>query len=91
MTPAVLLREGYDLDELLDEGFRVEGSGWKQRQGTAVADNPHIGRFYRKFAAWAAERGWLRTSAISPTCAPCGSVATSAPLRVTLSWPESTM
>ena len=35
------------LDGLLAEGFRLEGSGWKERAGTAILSVP------------AAERGWL--------------------------------
>lgn len=48
------------LDELLTEGFRLEGSGWKLEQGSAIASDPGRERFYRKVATWAAERGWLR-------------------------------
>ena len=49
-----------NLDELLTEGFRLEGSGWKAEQGSAIASSPGRERFYRRVAAWAAERGWLR-------------------------------
>lgn len=48
------------LDELLTDGFRLEGSGWKAEQGSAIASDPDRERFYRRVAAWAAERGWLR-------------------------------
>ena len=48
------------LDELLEEGFRVEGSGWKEAQGTSVNSHPAVRRFYTEVAHWAAERGWLR-------------------------------
>jgi CelD/BcsL family acetyltransferase involved in cellulose biosynthesis len=48
------------LDELLTDGFRLEGSGWKAEQGSAIASAPERERFYRRVAAWAAERGWLR-------------------------------
>jgi CelD/BcsL family acetyltransferase involved in cellulose biosynthesis len=48
------------LDELLTDGFRLEGSGWKLEQGSAIVSNPKHERFYREIAAWAAERGWLR-------------------------------
>ena len=48
------------LDDLLAEGFRLEGSGWKAEAGTAILSNPAIERFYRDVARWAAERGWLR-------------------------------
>jgi CelD/BcsL family acetyltransferase involved in cellulose biosynthesis len=48
------------LGALLDEGFAVEGSGWKTDRGTAIAQNQEVDRFYRDVAAWAAERGWLQ-------------------------------
>jgi CelD/BcsL family acetyltransferase involved in cellulose biosynthesis len=48
------------LDELLDEGFRVEGSGWKGAHGTSIGSRPATRRFYTDVARWAAERGWLR-------------------------------
>jgi CelD/BcsL family acetyltransferase involved in cellulose biosynthesis len=48
------------LDALLDEGFPVEGSGWKASQGTAIVSRRETERFYREVARWAAARGWLR-------------------------------
>ena len=51
-------REG--LEELLVEGFRLESSGWKAENGTAIVSRPNTLRFYTTVASWAAERGWLR-------------------------------
>jgi CelD/BcsL family acetyltransferase involved in cellulose biosynthesis len=51
---------GERLDLLLDEGFGVEGSGWKGATGTAVASRPATRRFYSEVARWAATLGWLR-------------------------------
>jgi len=48
------------LSELLEEGFRVEGSGWKEARGTSINSQPATRRFYTEVAHWAAERGWLR-------------------------------
>jgi CelD/BcsL family acetyltransferase involved in cellulose biosynthesis len=48
------------LDELLEEGFRIEGSGWKGSFGTSINSSPALRRFYTEVASWAAERGWLR-------------------------------
>ena len=48
------------LGELLDEGFAIEGSGWKTEAGTAIRAVPQAHRFYREIAGWAAARGWLR-------------------------------
>ena len=44
----------------LEEFFRLEGSGWKGREGTAIRLSPETQRFYEKVAAWAAENGLLR-------------------------------
>jgi CelD/BcsL family acetyltransferase involved in cellulose biosynthesis len=48
------------LDELLAEGFAVEGSGWKDEQGTAIASRPRTLAFYTAVARWAAASGSLR-------------------------------
>jgi CelD/BcsL family acetyltransferase involved in cellulose biosynthesis len=50
---------GERLGALLDEGFAIEGSGWKDEAGTSIASEPRIERFYRDVAHWADERGWL--------------------------------
>jgi CelD/BcsL family acetyltransferase involved in cellulose biosynthesis len=47
------------LGELLDEGFGVEGSGWKTEAGTAILSCPETHRFYGDVARWAAARGTL--------------------------------
>jgi CelD/BcsL family acetyltransferase involved in cellulose biosynthesis len=49
-----------DLAALLDEGFRVEASGWKGKRGTAIGSTPETRLFYEEVAAWAANRGSLR-------------------------------
>lgn len=46
--------------ERLEEGLRLEGSGWKDAEQTAILSRPETARFYRELAGWAAERGWLR-------------------------------
>jgi CelD/BcsL family acetyltransferase involved in cellulose biosynthesis len=51
-----------DLDRLLEDGFRIEGSGWKIERGTAIASQPQLVSFYREIARWAARRGALRLS-----------------------------
>jgi len=48
------------LEKLLEEGFRVESSGWKEAEGTSINALPATRRFYTEVAHWAAERGWLR-------------------------------
>jgi CelD/BcsL family acetyltransferase involved in cellulose biosynthesis len=48
------------LSELLEQGYAIEGSGWKTERGTAIALVPEALRFYTEIARWAAARGWLR-------------------------------
>src|SRR3954452_13545636 len=48
------------LDELLEEGFAIEGSGWKSESGTAINSSYAERRFYTQVARWAASSGWLR-------------------------------
>jgi CelD/BcsL family acetyltransferase involved in cellulose biosynthesis len=48
------------LDDLLAEGFRVEGAAWKGARGTAIASQDATRAFYGEVAQWAAGRGSLR-------------------------------
>jgi CelD/BcsL family acetyltransferase involved in cellulose biosynthesis len=48
------------LDALLEEGFGIEGSGWKDRKGTAIGSQGLTEQFYRAIARWASDEGWLR-------------------------------
>ncbi len=48
------------LDELLEEGLRVEGLGWKGAYGTSINSSSATRRFYAEVAQWATEHGWLR-------------------------------
>jgi CelD/BcsL family acetyltransferase involved in cellulose biosynthesis len=52
------------LDERLEEGFRVEESGWKKAEGTSINAHPATRSFYTEAAHWAAERGFLRLAFI---------------------------
>lgn len=56
----VEVHTGGDLDALLEEGFAVEASGWKGRQGTAINSSPPMRRFYRALAHAAADDKSLR-------------------------------
>jgi CelD/BcsL family acetyltransferase involved in cellulose biosynthesis len=51
-----------DLAGLLDEGFALEPSGWKDARGTAIRSHPSTLAFYTGLARWAADRGSLRLS-----------------------------
>jgi CelD/BcsL family acetyltransferase involved in cellulose biosynthesis len=58
---AVEVSDGAErLDELLREGLRLEGSGWKERRGTAIASRGDTRRFYDDVARWARAEGLLR-------------------------------
>ena len=55
------VRDGKDrLDALLEEGFALEGSGWKSRRSTAIVSDPVAHSFYVDVARWAAGAGLLR-------------------------------
>ena len=49
-----------NLEGLLREGFRVEGSGWKGERGTSINSRVATRSFYTDVARWASEKGWLR-------------------------------
>ena len=50
----------HGLGGLLEEGFGVEGSGWKDAEGTSIKAHQATRRFYTEVAGWEAEHGWLR-------------------------------
>lgn len=51
-----------DVEDALEAGLGLEGSGWKERAGSAILSNPTLTRFYTEWARAAAARGWLRLS-----------------------------
>lgn len=55
------------VDRELDEVFRVEGSGWKSRRGSALAQNRALATFVRTVSGRLARRGELRVAKL--TCA----------------------
>jgi CelD/BcsL family acetyltransferase involved in cellulose biosynthesis len=59
-----LATEPDDLEAELDQGFHVEASGWKGRQGTAILSSPETAAFYRNVAEAFHARGELRLSSI---------------------------
>ncbi|MFN7134567.1 MAG: GNAT family N-acetyltransferase, partial [Myxococcales bacterium] len=50
---------GPALERLLEEGFQLEQSGWKGREGTAIACDPAVRGFYAEYARAAALAGEL--------------------------------
>jgi Acetyltransferase (GNAT) domain len=59
LTFRTVTRPG-DLAPALDDFLRLEASGWKGRESTAILSNPRTEQFYRAFAQAAAQQGWLR-------------------------------
>jgi CelD/BcsL family acetyltransferase involved in cellulose biosynthesis len=49
-----------ELAPALADFLRLEASGWKGRESTAILSNPRTEQFYRAFAQAAAQQGWLR-------------------------------
>lgn len=45
---------------LVDEAFRIEASGWKGRNGTAILQKPKSRRFFTRYCQLAARAGLLR-------------------------------
>ncbi len=46
--------------DALDDVFRIEASGWKGQEGTAISSRDETHRFYTGLARWLAEEDWLR-------------------------------
>jgi CelD/BcsL family acetyltransferase involved in cellulose biosynthesis len=42
------------------DAWRLEASGWKDREGTSICSDPAVEKFYTLLAGRAADRGWLR-------------------------------
>lgn len=57
---AVATSPGPELERLLEMFLKVEASGWKGVEGTAIAADPATEALYRGFAAAAAAAGWIR-------------------------------
>jgi CelD/BcsL family acetyltransferase involved in cellulose biosynthesis len=51
---------GPNLVSAIDDAIRLEESGWKRREGTAICCDAAIQRFYVALAERMAARGWLR-------------------------------
>jgi len=60
-TPALeVLSETAAISAALDDAWRLEASGWKDKEGTSITSDPAVQRFYTLLAERAVERGWLR-------------------------------
>jgi CelD/BcsL family acetyltransferase involved in cellulose biosynthesis len=56
----ILAPQAGEVKALLDEAYRVEATGWKGRQRTALAFDAARGAFFRRLAMATARRGWFR-------------------------------
>ncbi len=60
-TVEVQLSDGTrGLEDLLEEGLKLEGSGWKSAQSTDILSRPEARSLYDEMTSWAAGRGILR-------------------------------
>lgn len=48
------------VQEAVEEGFRIEAAAWKGEAGTAMGGRPELRQFYTTIAHRLAGRGWLR-------------------------------
>ena len=51
-----------EVPEALRAGLKLEGSGWKDEEGSSIASDPNLIRFYDRWAQIAASKGWLALS-----------------------------
>jgi hypothetical protein len=54
------VRDRASIERLLEEAFAVEASGWKAKEGTAIAQSDEKLEWYQQISRWAAERNSLR-------------------------------
>ena len=59
-TPALETLDDHLAVAERDEAFRLEASGWKDRDGTAINADPAVHNFYSQLAERAADNSWLR-------------------------------
>jgi len=60
-SPALeVLSQKAAISAALDEAWRLEASGWKDKEGTSITADPAVQRFYTLLADRAGDRGWLR-------------------------------
>jgi CelD/BcsL family acetyltransferase involved in cellulose biosynthesis len=60
-TPALeTLSDKAAIAAALDDAWRLEASGWKNKEGTSIGCDPAVQTFYTTLAERAADHGWLR-------------------------------
>ena len=55
-----MLSDKAAIADAFDDLCRLEASGWKDKEGTAIASDPAVQKFYTLLAQRASDRGWLR-------------------------------
>jgi CelD/BcsL family acetyltransferase involved in cellulose biosynthesis len=55
-----ILTDKTSIAAALDDAWRLEASGWKDRQGTSICSDAAVRTFYTLLADRAVDRGWLR-------------------------------
>jgi CelD/BcsL family acetyltransferase involved in cellulose biosynthesis len=58
-TGLEVVRSHTKLETALEEGLRIEASGWKGSAGTSIRSRPEVKLFYTKLAKRAFSQGWL--------------------------------
>jgi CelD/BcsL family acetyltransferase involved in cellulose biosynthesis len=55
-----VLSDKHAIAAACDDAWRLEASGWKDKEGTSIGSDPAVQKFYTLLADRAADRGWLR-------------------------------
>ncbi len=55
-----MLSDKAAIAEAFDDVWRLEASGWKDREGTSIASDPAVQQFYTLLAERASDHGWLQ-------------------------------
>ena len=55
-----ILSDRAAIADALADVWRLEASGWKDKEGTSIASDPAVQSFYTLLAERAVDRGWLR-------------------------------
>ena len=56
----VCLSNWEEISPIFDDVLKIEASGWKGKQGSAIIQNPDVYKFYRRLAENWSENGYLR-------------------------------
>ena len=55
-----ILTDKASITAALEDAWRLEASGWKDREGTSICSDPAVQMFYTRLVERAADHGWLR-------------------------------